>query len=271
MIGGFGALLVLAYFPILKNLVAQWSADEDMGHGFFVPVVAGYIAWKLRPRLAAARIRTNYLGLVLLVWGAIQVTLGVVGVELFLQRTAFIFSLVGLVVFLAGIEATAILSFPLVLLVFMVPIPTIVLTQITFPLQLLASRLGEFLLLLCGIPVLREGNVLELASQKLSVVEACSGIRSLLSLSFLALVYAYFFDNRAWMRVFLLLATAPIAISANAARIFLTGLLTEYDAKLAQGFLHGAQGWVLFMVALGLLILTHRLTCRILRVSRARQ
>ena len=134
------------------------------------------------------------------------------GVELFLARTAFIFSLAGIVLWLGGMPALRVLAFPLFLLFFMVPIPSVIYYQITFPLQLLASRVAETVLSWIGYPVLREGNILELASQRLSVAEACSGIRSLLSLSFLSLVYGYFYDQRPWMRVVLLIGTVPIAI-----------------------------------------------------------
>jgi exosortase len=106
---------------------------------------------------------------------------------------------------------------------------------------------------------LRDGNILELASQRLNVVEACSGIRSLLSLSFLSLVYAYFFDKKVWMRLVLLVATLPIAIIANAGRVTLTGLVSEYNPELARGIFHYASGWVIFMVALAMLVLLHRL------------
>jgi len=252
-----GLLLIFCYAPVLARLVKQWANDEDMGHGFFVPAVAGYIVWKMRGELAAEPISTNWWGLVLVVFGALQVTVATLGAELFLARTAFIISLVGAVLFTCGTRCTRKLAFPLFLLVFMVPIPAIVYSQITLPLQLFASRVAEVALGLIGIPVIRDGNVLELASQRLSVVEACSGIRSLLSLSFLSLVYAYFFDPKPWMRPVLLVATVPIAIIANAARVTLTGVMSEYKKELAEGFSHALSGWVIFMVALVMMVILH--------------
>ncbi len=226
-IGVVFGLLVLCYFPVLKHLVWQWENDADMGHGFFVPVIAAYIAWQRRDELMAVPVKPNYWGLVLMGWGALQLIVGMLGVELFLQRTAFLISLVGAILTIGGTGVLRVLAFPLFLLLFMIPIPAIVYTQITFPLQLFASRVAEFVLGLLGIPVLRDGNVLELASQKLSVVEACSGIRSLLSLTFLALVYAYFFDTKTWMRAALFFATIPIAILANAGRVTVTGIFSS--------------------------------------------
>src|SRR5262249_23512018 len=158
-----------------------------MSHGFFVPVLAAYIAWQKRADFMAAPVRPNWWGLVLVAYAAFQVCVATLGAELFLARTAIVLSIIGAVWFLGGDTRLQVMAFPLFLLFFMVPIPAIVYNQITFPLQLLASRLAEFALMAIGIPVLREGNILELAGQKLSVVEACSGIRSLLTLSFLSL------------------------------------------------------------------------------------
>jgi exosortase len=160
-----------------------------------------------------------------------------------------------------------ILAFPLLLLPFMVPIPAIVYNQITFPLQLFASQVAETVLGWVGIPVLRDGNILELASQRLSVAEACSGIRSLLSLSFLSLVYAYFFDKRVWMRWVLLVATVPIAILANAGRVTLTGVLSEINPELARGFFHSLEGWIIFLIALVMLASFHAIVNRITKLA----
>ncbi|MCL5742646.1 MAG: exosortase [Acidobacteria bacterium] len=194
----------------------------------------------------------------MVIYGALQLWIGTLGVELFLSRTAFVISLSGIILLLGGTRYLRALAFPLFLLLFMVPIPAIVYNRITFPLQLIASQAAETALSLVQIPVLREGNILELPDQRLSVVEACSGIRSLLTLSFLALVYAYFFDRKPWMRAVLFVATLPIAIAANASRVTLTGVLAEYKPELAEGFFHTASGWVIFMVALAMLTLLHQ-------------
>jgi exosortase len=254
----FAALIVLCYLPVIRHLIWQWSNDDDMGHGFFVPLVAAYIVWMKREKLQALDWSGSNWGLVLIGWAAFQLMIGVLGAELFLQRTALVETIVGAVLFLGGWQVLKELSFPLLLLCFMVPLPSIVYNQITFPLQIFASTVAEKSLGALGIPVLREGNVLELASQKLSVVEACSGIRSLLSLTFLSLVYGYFFDGKPWMKWLLFAATIPIAIIANATRITLTGVISEIDTEFASGFFHLVEGWVIFMVALAMLVLFHR-------------
>jgi exosortase len=253
----FGVLLAACYAPVLARLVRQWATDDDMGHGFFVPLVAGYIAWQRREELLALAPAPSWWGLAVLAWSAVQLYFATLGAELFLARTAFIISIAGLILLLGGVRVMRVVLFPWFLLFFMVPIPAIIYNQITFQFQLIASALAEMALMALGVPVLREGNILELARQKLSVVEACSGIRSLLTLSFLSLVYGYFFDKKAWMRWVLLATAAPIAIVANASRVTITGLLGEVNPKLAEGVFHTASGWVIFMVALGILMATH--------------
>lgn len=256
-IAWFSALLIAVYFPILKHLVEQWMTDEDVGHGFFVLPVALYVAWQRRGRLAQLERKPAYWGIALIVWGAIQAFIGTMGAELFLQRTAFLISLLGVLLVMGGVVLVKELVFPLLLLPFMIPLPTVIYNQITFPLQLFASQVAETVLELLNIPVFRDGNVLELASQKLSVAEACSGIRSLLSLTFLSLVFAYFFDSKVWMRWALLIGTIPIAILANSGRVTITGILSEVNTELAHGFFHSLEGWIIFVIALAMLVGLH--------------
>jgi exosortase len=261
-ISWFGVLLFVCYAPILIALVQNWNSDGDMGHGFFVPVVSAFIAWQKRDQLAKLTPQPNWWGLPVVLYGALQLYLATLGAELFLARTAFVISIIGIVLLLAGTRYLRILAFPLFLLFFMVPIPQVIYNRITFPLQIWASEAAEWALTVVDIPVLREGNVLRLPDQTLNVVEACSGIRSLLSLSFLSLVYGYFFEKRTWVRVLLFFMTIPIAIVANASRVTLTGVLAEYKPELAEGFFHEMSGWVIFMVALLIMVVLHQILVR---------
>lgn len=254
----FAILLAACYFPVLKRLAHDWYIDEDMGHGFFVPAVACYIAWQKRESILSKIYSPNYLGVAPLLLGVALLAFGTFGVELFVTRVAFLSSLLGVLLTLGGWALVWELHFPLILLLFMIPLPSVIYYQITFPLQLLASQVAEVALSAVGIPVLREGNVLDLPSQKLSVVEACSGIRSLMSLSFLSLVYGFFFDGKPWMKWLLLVVTVPIAIFANAMRVTLTGLFSEVNPEFARGLFHSLEGWVIFMVALVLLVAFHQ-------------
>jgi exosortase len=256
-VGWVLGLLILAYLPILIRMGTQWTNDDDMSHGFFVPAVAGYIAWRRKDELLAATPRPSYIGLLLMLWAVFQMSVGILGAELFLQRTAFVASVWGAVLFLGGWPYVRLLTLPLVMLPLMVPIPSVIYNQITFPLQLFASAVAENALLFLNIPVLRDGNVLELANQKLSVVEACSGIRSLLSLTFLSLVYGYMSEGKLWIRWAIFLASIPIAVAANAFRVSATGVLSEYNPELAQGFFHSLEGTVAFAFAFALMVFFH--------------
>jgi exosortase len=264
------ALLGVCYAPVVYKLIDIWATDEDMGHGFFVPVIAGYIAWQNRHKIAGRLPEPNWWGLAIMIWGALQLYLGTLGAELFLTRTSLVFSITGAVLLLGGTQYLRIFAFPIFLLFFMVPIPAVIYNQITFPLQLLASRVAENAISLLQIPIIREGNVLELASQKLNVVEACSGIRSLLTLTFLSLVYGYFCEKRMWIRVVLFFSTIPIAIIANAGRVTLTGVIANYKPELAEGLFHEAQGWVIFMVAFAILAALHQLLVRVAKMTEKR-
>ena len=257
-IAWFGALLLLCYAPILYRMGYQWATDENMGHGFFVPVIAGWIAWQRRGELLATARKPNGWGLFLVILGAAEALAGTLGAELFTARMGFVVALVGVILYIGGTRWIRILAFPLLLLPFMIPIPAIIYAQLTLKLQMLASQLGETLIGAMGIPVLRQGNTLQLPSQMLDIAEACSGIRSLMSLAFLSLVYAYFADKRVWMRWALLAATIPIAIGANGVRVAVTGLLSEINTKLAQGAYHETEGYIVFIVAMAALILTHK-------------
>ena len=248
-----GLLLIIVYAPLLAGLARQWATDPDMSHGFFVLPVVALVVWRRRGELASIEPGPNWWGLAIAVWGAVQMLLGTLGAQLFIARTAFLVSLAGAVLLLGGTRALRILAFPLLLLLFLFPIPALIYARVTLPLQIFASASAETVLNWMGIPVLRDGNILELPHERLSVVEACSGIRSLLSLGFLSLVYAYFFDRRVAMRWVLLAATVPIAIAANAARITLMGLAGGMG--VAGGAFHLFEGWVLFVVALGLLVI----------------
>ncbi len=256
-IAWFGALVLICYWPTIFVLVKIWGSDDNMGHGFFVPIVAGFIAWQHRAELMSEAPQSNKWGLAVIAWGAIQSILATLAAELFTQRLAIVVTLTGIVFYIGGKRWLKILAFPLFLLVFMIPIPAILYAQLTLRLQEMATALAESMLTLIGIPVLREGNLLRLPSQTLNVAEACSGIRSLLSLTFLSLVYGYFLDNRNWVRWLLFLSTIPIAIGANGLRVMFTGVLSEMNTEWASGIFHEVEGYIVFVIALAALLGFH--------------
>ncbi|MGJ5820973.1 exosortase/archaeosortase family protein [Paludibaculum fermentans] len=266
----FGLLIGLIYFHVLYQMVVEWGTMEEMGHGFFVPAMVGYVVWQRREALQKVPLAPHWSGWVLVVLSFVALVAGQLGAEFFVMRVGFLMALVGVLLAFCGWPMVKELAFPLLLLPFMIRIPLFVYSQITLPLQLLSSSLAESGLSLIGIPVFRDGNVLELASQKLSVVEACSGIRSLLSLGFLSLIYGYLVESRTWLRVALFILTIPIAISANASRIVMTGILSEWNRDYAEGIYHIMEGWVVFVVAMVALVFTHRLILMALSIRSRR-
>jgi exosortase len=256
--------LGLLYWHVAGSLVDAWIGDGNYSHGFLIVPIAAYLAWERRARLKAAPVQGSWLGLVVLLGGVFVLLTGLLGSELFLSRISLIFVLAGILLFLYGWTHLKILFFPLAFLLLMIPIPSILFNQIAFPLQLLASRVGEFAISACNIPVLREGNVLVLANTSLEVAEACSGIRSLVSLITLGLVYGYFSDSRVWVRTILVLATIPVAVIANGARVAGTGIAAHfYGPAAAEGFFHEFSGWVVFVVAFALILAVQKLLTRI--------
>jgi exosortase len=254
--GGF----ILAYARVVASLARAWWTDDNASHGFLIVPIALYFMWERRRRLAGAVARPTAIGLVVVVGSLGVLAAGVLGSELFLTRISMLGALAGILLFLYGWETLRIALFPLAFMLLMVPLPAIVFNQVAFPLQLLASRAGEAALGSVDIPVLREGNVLVLANIKLEVAEACSGIRSLVSLLTLGVVLGYFSDERRWVRTAIALSSIPVAIVANAARVAGTGIAAHrFGAAAAQGFLHEFSGWVVFVVALALMLALQRL------------
>jgi exosortase len=260
--GMLAALVAVCYWPVIGNIVHQWQSDDNMAHGWFVPVIVGYIVWERREELAGVEIGKSAWGLGLLMGRGVVACVGALAAEIFTERVALVGTVAGLVWYLGGTELMRRLRFPLLLLCFALPLPGLLHKQITFPLQLVATRLAEWGLELTGRTVLREGNVLELAGRMISVVEACSGIRALMALEFFALAYAYLFHEKVWMRWALAAAAVPVAVVANSGRVMATALLGEVDPRLAEGFYHGLEGWEVFVVAMAMLIGVERVLRR---------
>ena len=252
-------LLVVLYYRVAVKLVYDWYTIPDYSHGFLVPFFAAFLIWDKRKVLKSIPIKQTWSGIVLIVFAIMVLILGVYGVELFTARISFLLLLTGLIATFFGWAMVRELRFPLLVLVLAIPFPAILFNRITFPLQLLASRIASDILPLLGVPTLHEGNVIELPIMKLEVAEACSGIRSLMSLFTLAVFYGYFLERTTKRRVILALASIPIAVTANVARIVGTGLCVQYwDPEKALGFFHEFSGWVMFVVSLACLYLVHR-------------
>ena len=255
-----GILIFWLYSTTLAHLIGQWRTDPNFSHGFFVPLFSGFVIWQERDRLAGVSRQPAWSGLIALVAGLAMLVVGRLGAELFLDRASLLLVLAGVVILLLGWNFFRALLFPWAFLLLMIPIPNIVFNQITFPLQLLASRVAAIVLPIMGVPVLRQGNVINLPAMPLEVAEACSGIRSLLSLLTLAIIYGYLTEKRLWVRWALAIASVPITVLANDVRIVGTGLLVQYwDPEAAQGYFHASWGFIIFVISLLMLYGLHAL------------
>ena len=262
------ACFAFLYRQVIVDLVHDWSRDDNYSHGFLIVPVALYLAWERRIRFASTERRPSTFGLILVLGSVLLLLVGVLGAEFFTTRISMLGIIAGSLVFLFGWEHLRIMLFPVAFLLLMIPIPTIIFNQVAFPLQLLASRFAEGTLATCQVPVFREGNVINLANTSIEVAEACSGIRSLIALLTLGIVYGYFMEARLWVRIVLALATIPVAIAANALRVAGTGLAAHfYGSSAAQGFFHSFSGWLLFLVAFTMLFALHRILRMICRGS----
>ena len=261
-------LLVIAgmlwiYGKVLVELVLEWWQNPDYSHGLLVPFAIAYLVYEKRNTFNSMPVRPSWFGLVLIVASQLINLVGFLGAEYFLQRSSFVLLLAGFILFFGGWQHLRECVFMLLLLELAIPLPVLIFNIVALPLQLIASSWAESFLRVCQIPVLREGNLLVLAQQTLNVTEACSGIRSLMSLITLGLMLAYFLPFRWMVRVAFVLTTIPIAIIANAFRVGGTGLLATYfGEKAAQGFFHTFSGWLVFVFAfvvlLGEVLLMHR-------------
>ncbi len=260
-LGALAAVLLAfaaLYWGVARQLVSEWGG-ENFSHGFLIVPIALFFVWERRHALSAEEPRPSIVGLLVVIASAALQVLGVLASALFVSRLSILGMLAGIVLFLFGSRHLKILAFPIAFLVLMIPIPTILFNKIAFPLQLLASQLGELGLNIAGVPVLREGNVITLSNISLEVADACSGIRSLVSLLTLAIVYGYLLERRTWARIAIAAASVPVAIAANGFRVAATGVAAHYiGPEVAQGVLHEFSGWLVFVVAFILLAAVQR-------------
>ena len=249
------ALAILVYLPILWFMVQHWGAVDDYSHGFLIVPLAIYFAYERRDQLKAALVEGSWWGLLPLTLGALSLSIGRLGVELMSMRAAFVLTIIGLVLLLLGKQIFRILAFPLCFLFLMVPLPQSFVNVIAFPLQLIAAQIAVSALHWVGIPALLEGNIIHLAHTELFVAEACSGLRSLMALLTLGVVFAYFLERGIIRRAIIIVSTVPIAIGVNAFRVALTGILAQaYGQAAASGFIHDFQGIITFLLAFAVLL-----------------
>src|SRR2546429_7238112 len=278
------AALGLEYFTVLTKLGSDWWHDENYSHGLLIPFVIAFILWQERSRFANLSAQpAGWLGAIGVTISTLMLWAGTAGAELFVQRFSLVLMLASVVVYFFGVRLMRFVAVPLFLLLLAIPIPQIVFNKIAFPLQLFASRCAVAAMSFFSIPVLRQGNVIELMPlgatepKKLAVVEACSGIRSLMTLVTLAVIYAYFTTPKSpdskrlniARSVILVSSAVPIAILTNALRVSGTGVLAHYyGTRVADGFFHSFSGWVVYIAAALLLFATGWILDRAAKLSK---
>ncbi len=263
------ALLAVLYAHVAQGLVYDWIHMPDFSHGFLIPIVSLYLVYERRKNLSVLSPSSHWGGFGLIILGILFLFLGNLATEYFTMRFSLIIVIAGIILLLLGKDFYKILLFPLIFLIFMIPLPSILIDRITFPMQVFASKMAASALYLISLPVLRVGNIIQLSNNYLEVSEGCSGIRSLISLLALSVVFAYFSQKDTWKRILLVVSTFPIAIIANATRVTGTGVLAHYYGdSVAQGFFHGFSGLILFVVAFVCLFMVGALLSRIRKVNK---
>lgn len=250
-------LLAVVYSSIFQGLYFDWSNDENYSHGFLVPVISGYFAWQMREELQDLPFRPANTGLALILFSLLMLFAGVSAQVDFALRMSFVFLLCGIVLFLLGWRWLKTLALPLGFLFFMIPLPYIVYDSIAFPLKLFVAKFSVIALKLMGVIVLREGNIIMFPTTVLEVADACSGLRSIMSLLALGVALAFISLKSKKGRILLVLLTVPIAIFTNMLRVIGTGFLAQYyGAAAAEGFFHEFAGMGVFLVAMVLLFVS---------------
>jgi exosortase len=248
-------LLVVVYAEIVPEMVIDWYKDDNYSHGFIVPLIAGYFIYIKRKELATAEVEPCKGGLLVILLGLAQLLVSWLGTEYFNMRLSLIVVMAGLILFLFGREVLKIFKLPLFYLVLMIPIPYIIYDSVAFPLKLFVTKVSVAFLEMVGVVLLREGNIIMFPTITLEVADACSGLRSLMSLIALSVAYAYFIKVSTLKRWILIFSAVPFAIITNIFRVIITGLLAQWwGAKAAEGFFHEFAGLTIFVMAFVMLL-----------------
>jgi exosortase len=245
----FAAIGVL-YWPVVVPMVKQWASDDNYSHGFLVPIISLYLAYMRKNELQNATIRPCNYGIFLVAFGVMMLILGWVATELLTMRSSMVVVIAGVILYLLGPEIFKILLAPLCYLFLMVPIPAVLYDAAAFPLKLFVTKVSVLSMKALGIVVWQEGNVLMFPNITLEVADACSGLRSIMSLLALGAAYAFVLHTKTRDRVILILSTLPIAIFTNCLRVIATGILAQYfGSAAAEGFFHEFAGLFVFGAA----------------------
>lgn len=248
-----------AFFPVLRGLANTWAHSDDYSHGFVIIPLAIYILWMKRDNLRTQPIRGAWSGLIIATVALLAYVVARKGEMQTLSSVSMIFFLWGGVIFLFGYTIFRICFFPLLVLFFMIPVPAQIIAGLTIPLQLIVTKASVSLASIIGIPIFREGNVIQLPQGTFQVVQACSGLRSIMTMMTLGAVLAYLTLRSNLLRCILFLLAVPIAIAVNIFRVFVLVAVYYYLAyDLSEGTVHTIFGLVVFGIAFGLFLLARK-------------
>lgn len=248
-------LAFVAYWGGLSNLFDRWSNEEQYGHAYFLPVITAWFLWSRKEALVGSVGQASFLGPMILVLGTLGLLLGEVTAIFILIQLGFILTLIGAVIAYGGLSLIRVSILPILILIFAIPVPFFIEAQLSWRLQIMSSEIGVALLRLMNYSVFLEGNVIDLGSYKLQVVEACSGLRYLYPLMSIGFLMAYMYKGKLWQKAILFLSTIPITVLMNSVRIAMVGVLVnQWGSEQAEGFVHYFEGWVIFMACLFILV-----------------
>lgn len=251
------SLLILGfiYFDGLQEMESWWANREEYGHGYIIPFIALFLIWQKSDQLEKIKFNGSWLGVVLIIFALFLYYVGELSSLYIIIQYAFVIAVFGVALSLMGKEGFKIIFVPLIMLLFMIPLPSFIFNNLSSQLQLISSEIGVAVIRLFDISVFLEGNVIDLGVFKLQVVEACSGLNYLFPLMTLAFISAYFFTGALWKKVIIFLSSIPITILMNSFRIGAIGVTVEYwGPEMAEGFLHDFEGWAVFMSCIAILI-----------------
>ena len=250
-VAAYCVVIGLVYHEIIADMVSDWARDDNYSHGFLVPLVSGYFLWSNRKSILETTVKPAGWGLVIVLLGVVQLVVGSLATEYFTMRTSMIVITGGTIIYLMGWEPYKRMQLPLLYLFLMVPIPVIIYDSMTMPLKLFVAKVSVKGLVFFGYPVLREGNIIMLPNITLEVADACSGLRSLMSLIALSVAFAFLTQRGIWKKWVLIVSALPVAVITNVLRVFVTGILAKhYGSVAAEGFFHEFAGFMVFFVAM---------------------
>lgn len=251
LIGLQFVIFICLFLPVYPGMYNIWITHSNNSHGILVPLISAFFLWQSRNKINWGNTKRSNLGMAIIILSMLAYVLSVLGAIEVVPRIAIVTTLIGLVLYHLGPDNFSKLSFPLFFLLFMVPVPIAIISKVSLPLQMIATKLSAFIIQSISIPVYREGNMLYFVNTSLEVAQACSGLRSLTAFLMLSILFAYLLDGTKVQRTILVAMAFPLAFLSNLFRVTGTGILAHcFGGSVARGFLHEFSGMIVFCFGL---------------------